>query len=370
MSAKYEIHMDIIVDHYKNHIQHQKKYKPVLDHLLIYNIAYYYHDLGDMSHLSMTSSSVEDIICTLNECKCCERHQIDRPDCLYPDKHTYLCMYSLEDSYNRIILNDTIDKTKTSVNHIIPDKYIHCNCLCRNTSRAFVRNFNPNTHYEQERLWIIDTLHSQIKYIQLNLELYNLETLQYTIRFSQFIHIMQTILNNISSDIISNNRLSVSYEHIQKHIDLEVMQNFKKTIRKLLRRLNETIEHVHLHWSDILDIHTTYIEHVYEHPNISFPQDEEIQIIYRNVENELTSTMKRTEHYFGEEYSISIKNFFSTLDNICEKKHYFYESLYFHIFDQCASIIHDIKLVITRINDLQLNNNIDIIGINIDESLS
>ena len=70
----------------------------------IYNIANYYHDIDD---LSISSSSAENIIYYLNECKCCERHQIDRPDCLYADKRTYICMYSLDETYDRNVLNTT-----------------------------------------------------------------------------------------------------------------------------------------------------------------------------------------------------------------------------------------------------------------------
>lgn len=363
MSTKYEIHTDIVVDHYKNHIHHKKKYKHVLNHLLIYNIAYYYHDLGDMSHLSMTSNSVEDIICTLNKCKCCKRHQIDRPDCLYADKRTYLCMYSLDEAYNRNVLNNTTDKTKTSTPHIIPDKYVHCNCICRNTSRALLRHFNPDSYYEQERLWIIDTLYSQIKYIQLNLKLYYQETLQYTNRLSEFISNIQYMLDNIVSDITTNHIINITYEFLEQRVDIDMMQGFQQSIMKLLNSIYETIENIHLQWSDVLDIHASYIEHLYDHSNIEFPQDDEIQVLYINIEELLIKTMKKTEPYFEETYSASIKTFFTTLDSICKKKYYFYRSLYMQLFEDCATNINNIKNEIIQIKDLQLNTNI-----NIDES--
>ena len=359
MTIEYELSTDHILTHYKDHIQHQKAYKSVLHHLSIYYIAEYYHDLGDMNGLSMTTSSAEEIIYTLNECTCCERHQTNRPTCLYADKKTYLYMGSLDDSYTRVMNDRSIVKTKTSTPHIIPHKHVHCNCLCRKTSRDFVRNFNPNSYYEQERLWIIDTIYSQIKYIQLNLKRYYQYTLQYTNRLSGFIRTIQVILDDIISDITTNNIEHISYQHIEPHVEFLMMESFQRSMNKILNNTHNIIEHIHCQWSDILDLHKKYIEHRFDHTYISFPQDDELQIVYKNIEDSLINTMERTMPYFGEEYPSSIKSFFTTLDTICEKKHFFYRSLYIYVFEQCASSIHKIRDEITKIKELQFNSYVD-----------
>ena len=185
-------------------------------------------------------------------------------------------------------------------------------------------------------------------------------TLQYTNRLSGFIRTIQVILDNIISDITTNNIEHISYQHIEPHIDFHMMESFQRSMSKILNDTHECIEHIHSQWSDILDIYKNYMEHCFDHNYITFPQDNELQIVYKNIEDSLINTMERTIPYFGEEYPSSIKSFFTTLDSICEKKHFFYRSLYIYIFEQCASSIHNIRDEIKQIKELQFNTHIDI----------
>ena len=59
----------------------------------------------------------------LNKCKCCKRHQMNRPNLLNNTKY---------------ILQDTKNNTENEV----------CNCLCRHISRRIVQSFNLKTIYK------------------------------------------------------------------------------------------------------------------------------------------------------------------------------------------------------------------------------
>lgn len=349
MSISLSEPIDSITLYYRDRISHYKKFIHVIHHIRNHYTALYYQDIGVSDLHEYTELHIENVIKTLHSCNCCTRHQENKPDSLSPNSSTYLMCSSLDDiDY----LNENTKKRLVRPCEYVRGKHVYCHCLCRHTARECVRIFNENAFLEQERICIIHGLHGQLEYTKLALKLFLQHSIKYKQRLRAFIYILQKSLEDIVISIQDKHVTHLSHEQIQNHIDLNIIYSFRKNVFNCVHSMNEGIIDIYSKWQDITSIYTNYETHCNRYHNIHFPQDDEIQDMMEASKKTLRNGIKEVLVFTNSVFLETIKQYFQRLDSICNKKSYFYKTLYVFTFDGADTIIRDIRNTMNSILEL------------------
>tara|TARA_A100001015_G_scaffold317705_1_gene435368 strand:+ start:802 stop:1614 length:813 start_codon:yes stop_codon:yes gene_type:complete len=249
-------------------------------------------------------------------------------------------------------LNENTKKRLVRPCEYVRGKHVYCHCLCRHTARECVRIFNENAFLEQERICIIHGLHGQLEYTKLALKLFLQHSIKYKQRLRAFIYILQKSLEDIVISIQDKHVTHLSHEQIQNHIDLNIIYSFRKNVFNCVHSMNEGIIDIYSKWQDITSIYTNYETHCNRYHNIHFPQDDEIQDMMEASKKTLRNGIKEVLVFTNSVFLETIKQYFQRLDSICNKKSYFYKTLYVFTFDGADTIIRDIRNTMNSILEL------------------